>query len=224
MLGSWAGAMGQPQFMPSSFMEYAVDFTGDGRRDIWTTVPDVLASIANYFAAQRLEGGPAPGASRSRCRRASTSVKSRGSFDEWAAPGVHRADGGQLPTQGDGHPVLPERRRGARPSWSPIISSSIKRYNNSDVYALAVGQLADRMRGRGPIRAEWPAEDRQLRRDERIALQKKARGAGLSGAEFHRPLRFRPARCVRDVQVKAGQAPDGHPTPALLSYAGVVVK
>jgi membrane-bound lytic murein transglycosylase B len=222
MLGSWAGAMGQPQFMPSSFMKHAVDFTGDGRRDIWTSVPDVLGSIANYF----INHGWKPGLSQSFEVAVPPGVdlrQSRGSFDDWRLRGVHRVDGSQLPKQGDAILFFPSGARG--PAF--LITDNfvvIKRYNNSDVYALAATHLADRMRGRGPIQGQWPTDDRQLSMAERIALQKKLSELGYSVRNFTGHFDFDLRDAVRDVQVKAGQVPDGHPTAALLSYAGVAVK
>jgi membrane-bound lytic murein transglycosylase B len=222
MLGSWAGAMGQPQFMPSSFMKHAVDFTGDGRRDIWTSVPDVLASIANYF----VNNGWKAGLSQSFEVAVPAGLdlrQSRGSFDDWRLLGVHRVDGIQLPKQGDAILFFPSGARG--PAF--LITDNfvvIKRYNNSDVYALAATHLADRMRGRGPIQGQWPTEDRQLSMAERIALQKKLSELGYPVRNFTGHFDFDLRDAVRDVQVKAGQVPDGHPTPALLSYAGVAVK
>jgi membrane-bound lytic murein transglycosylase B len=222
MLGSWAGAMGQPQFMPSSFMKHAVDFTGDGRRDIWTSVPDVLASIANYF----VNNGWKAGLSQSFEVMVPPSFdlrQSRGSFDDWRLLGVHRIDGSPLPKQGDAILFFPSGARG--PAF--LITDNfvvIKRYNNSDVYALAATHLADRMRGRGPIQGQWPTDDRQLSMAERIALQKKLSELGYPVRNFTGHFDFDLRDAVRAVQVKAGQVPDGHPTPALLSYAGVAVK
>jgi membrane-bound lytic murein transglycosylase B len=222
MLGSWAGAMGQPQFMPSSFMKHAVDFTGDGRRDIWTSVPDVLASIANYFVNHGWKAGLSQ--SFEVAVPASLDLRqSRGSFDEWRLLGVQRVDGGPLPKQGDAILFFPSGARG--PAF--LITDNfvvIKRYNNSDVYALAATHLADRMRGRGPIQGQWPTDDRQLSMAERIALQKKLSELGYPVRNFTGHFDFDLRDAVRAVQVKAGQIPDGHPTPALLSYAGVAVK
>jgi membrane-bound lytic murein transglycosylase B len=222
MLGSWAGAMGQPQFMPSSFREFAVDFTGDGKRDIWTSVPDVLASIANYFRKKGWTPGVPP-AFEVAVPPGFDLRQSRGTFDDWRLLGVHRIDGGTLPTMGDAILFFPSGARG--PAF--LITDNfvvIKRYNNSDVYALAATHLADRMRGRGPIQAQWPTADRQLSMAERIALQKKLSELGYPVRNFTGHFDFDLRDAVRDVQVKAGQVPDGHPTPALLSYAGVVVK
>jgi len=222
MLGSWAGAMGQPQFMPSSFMAHAVDFSGDGRRDIWTTIPDVLGSIANYFVnhgwkaglSQSFEVVVPPGFDLR---------QSRGSFDDWRLLGVRRVDGIPLPKAGEAILFFPSGARG--PAF--LVTDNfmvIKRYNNSDVYALAATHLADRMRGRGPIQGQWPTDDRQLSMAERIALQKKLSELGYPVRNFTGHFDFDLRDAVRDVQLKAGLVPDGHPTPALLTQAGVVVR
>jgi membrane-bound lytic murein transglycosylase B len=190
MVGSWAGAMGQPQFMPSSFLEHAVDISGDGRRDIWTNVPDALGSIANYFAKA-------------------------GSFAEWSALGVRRTDGAALPGSGPAILFFPSGARG--PAF--LVTGNfevIKRYNNSDVYALAAMQLADRMQGRAPLRAEWPQDDRQLSVEERIALQRKLAELGYRVRNLTGHFDFDLRDAVREMQVKFGMVPDGHPTPALL--------
>jgi peptidoglycan lytic transglycosylase B len=220
MLGSWAGAMGQPQFMPSSFLQYAVDFTGDGKRNIWTNVPDVLASIANYFRQKGWTPGLAP----------SFEVvvppnfdhrQSRGSFDDWRVLGLRRADGKPFPKK-VGNSILFFPSGAGGPAF--LVTDNfivIKRYNNSDVYALAATQLADRMRGRRPIQARWPANDRQPSMAERIALQRKLAELGYPVSNFTGHFDFELRDAIRDVQTKAGLVPDGHPTPALLQYAGV---
>jgi peptidoglycan lytic transglycosylase B len=222
MLGSWAGAMGQPQFMPSSFREFAVDFTGDGKRDIWTSVPDVLASIANYFRKKGWTPGTPP-AIEVTVPPGFNHRQSRGTFDDWRVLGLQRVDGGPLPATGEAILFFPSGARG--PAF--LITDNfvvIKRYNNSDVYALATTHLADRMRGRGPIQGQWPADDRQLSMAERIALQKKLSELGYPVRNFTGHFDFDLRDAVRDVQVKAGLVPDGHPTPALLTHAGVVVR
>ena len=222
MLGSWAGAMGQPQFMPSSFREFAVDFTGDGKRDIWTSVPDVLASIANYFHKKGWTPGLAP-AFEVTVPPGFDYRQSRGSFDYWRVLAVQRIDGQPLPAAGEAILFFLSGARG--PAF--LITDNfvvIKRYNNSDVYALASTHLADRMRGRGPIQGQWPADDRQLSMAERIALQKKLSELGYAVRNFTGHFDFDLRDNVRDMQVKAGLVPDGHPTPALLNYTGVVVR
>jgi lytic murein transglycosylase len=218
MLGSFAGAMGQPQFMPSSFMEHAVDFSGDGRRDIWTNVPDVLASIANYLQKNGWKAG-LPLGFEVVVPASFDHRQSRGSFNDWRLLGLRRADGGAFPAGGDAILFFPSGARG--PAF--LVTDNfvtIKRYNNSDVYALAVSQLADRMQGRTGVRAEWPQDDRQLSMDERIALQRKLAELGYTVRNFTGHFDFDLRDAVRDIQVKLGTVPDGHPTPALLERIG----
>jgi lytic murein transglycosylase len=219
MLGSWAGAMGQPQFMPSSFYEYAVDFTGDGRRDIWTSVPDVLASIANYMARSGWQRG-LPWGFEVALPQGFDYRTSRGTFAEWTRRGVRRADGGAMPSAGEGFLLFPSGAGG--PAF--LVSANfnaIKLYNNSDVYALAVGHLADRMRGGAPFRAAWPKDDPQLTREARIALQRKLASLGYAVKDFAGRLDFDQRDAIRDLQAKNGMVPDGHPTPALLARLGI---
>jgi len=100
----------------------------------------------------------------------------------------------------------------------------IKLYNNSDVYALAVGHLADRLRGGAPFRAAWPNDDPQLSRDARIALQRKLASLGYPVKDFAGRLDFDQRDAIREVQAKYGVVPDGHPTPALLARIGIDVR
>jgi lytic murein transglycosylase len=222
MLGSWAGAMGQPQFMPSSFYEYAVDFTGDGRRDIWTSVPDVLASIANYMARSGWQRG-LPWGFEVALPQGFDYRASRGRYAEWTARGVRRADGGALPGAGDGFLLFPSGAGG--PAFLVTANfNAIKLYNNSDVYALAAGHLADRLRGGAPFRTAWPKDDPQLSRDARIALQRKLASLGYAVKDFAGRLDFDQRDAIRDLQVKNGMVADGHPTPALLERLGIDVR
>lgn len=146
MLGSYAGAMGQPQFMPSSFFRYAVDFDGNGRRDIWNNTADVLASIANYLAQSGWRGGEPwgeqvvlpPGFDPAGAGR-----DNRRSVAEWSRLGLRRLDGGELIPRGiPAALILPDGGGGeaflAYPNFSVI-----RRYNPSDFYALTVGMLGD---------------------------------------------------------------------------------
>jgi peptidoglycan lytic transglycosylase B len=219
MVGSWAGAMGQPQFMPSSFYEYAVDFTGDGRRDIWTSVPDVLASIANYMARSGWQPG-LPWGFEVVLPKDFDYRPSRAPFAEWTRLGVRRADGGAVPREGEGFLLFPSGAAG--PAFLVTKNfAAIKLYNNSDVYALAVGHLADRMHGGAPFRAAWPKDDPQLSRAARVALQRKMASLGYTVRDFAGRLDFDQRDAIRDIQVKYGLVPDGHPTPALLDQLGI---
>jgi lytic murein transglycosylase len=219
MLGSWAGAMGQPQFMPSSFYEYAVDFSGDGRRDIWTNVPDVLASIANYMRKSGWKQG-LPWGFEVVLPAQFDLMQSRGTLREWAARGVRRTDGRALAQTGDQAYLLLPSGAGGPAFLVTENFNVIKRYNNSDVYALAVGHLADRIEGGGRIRAAWPVSDPQLSRNQRIALQKRLAELGYKVRDFQGRLDFDIRDAVRTEQRKLGFRPDGHPTAALLERIG----
>jgi lytic murein transglycosylase len=218
-LGSWAGAMGQTQFLPSSYLKYAVDFDGDGRADIWSSVPDVLASIANYLQQSGWQPGltwgfevvvPAGFDYRT----------SRGTFGQWAARGFKRADGFRLPDAGNAILFFPSGASG--PAFLVTDNFNvIKLFNNSDAYALAVAHLADRMRGFGPIHAAWPANDVQPSRGERIALQRKLAALGFAVADFNGHLDFDLRDDIRTLQQQYGMVPDGHPGRAFLDRLGV---
>ena len=219
MRGSWAGAMGQPQFMPSSFYTYAVDFTGDGRRDIWTSVPDVLASIANYMARSGWQRGLTWGYEVA-LPRGFDYRKSRAPFAEWTQLGVRRADGGALPRESDGFLLFPSGAAG--PAFLVTANfNAIKRYNNADIYALAVGHLADRIHGGAPFRIAWPKNDPQLSRAARMELQHKLAELGFPVHDFAGRLDFDQRDAIRALQAKFGMVPDGQPTPALMARLGL---
>jgi lytic murein transglycosylase len=213
MIGSWAGAMGQPQFMPSNFLELGVDFDRDGRKDIWASVPDVLASIANFLKAWGWKAGAAWG-----CEvlvpQGFDHARSRASYADWAALGLKRADGAPMP---DGNAILFFPSGAAGPAF--LVAENfevIKHYNNSDVFALAATQIADRAQGRAGIRAAWPANDPQLTRDERIALQKRMKELGHPVNDFDGRIDFDLRDEIRLEQAKHGMTPDGHPTRKLM--------
>ena len=161
MIGSWAGAMGQTQFMPSNFKPYAVDFDGDGRRDIWTSVPDALASTA-YFLRKH---GWTPGEGWGYEVIAPTSDEAAGDgrhfapFASWTDKGYRRADGESLPAAGRAALLRPAGADGPAFLVTPNFNV-IKRYNNSTSYALGVALLGDRIAGWGPLRAQWPVAAR----------------------------------------------------------------
>jgi len=161
--GSWAGAMGQPQFMPSSYLAYAQDFDGDGRRDIWKNEGDVFASIANYLARHgwrndrtwgRKVSAPAKIKSSAEaefgnqrgCRAEKRMSKQRG-LNDWTALGVKKADGTPLPTVNlPARMVLPDGAKG--PAYLVYQNyTSILRYNCAHLYAVTVGELSDALRG-----------------------------------------------------------------------------
>jgi peptidoglycan lytic transglycosylase B len=219
MVSSWAGAMGQTQFMPSNFVDYAIDFSGDGRADIWSNVPDVLASTANYL--HKWKWNPAlPWGFEVTVPSGFDYLRSRATFAEWQALGVRRADGKPFPGSGQGIIFFPSGANG--PGF--IVTENfdvLKEYNNSDAYAIAVGHLADRIHGGGLIKAAWPKDDRQLSRDARIALQKKLSALGYKVNDFEGHIDFDLRDNIRVEQKKFGMLPDGNPTALLLERLGV---
>ena len=214
-VGSWAGAMGQPQFLPSSYLTYAVDFDGDGRPDIWRSVPDVLASIANYLRKSGWQARPAVGLRGLAAARLRFSDHGRGTFAAWAKRGLARADGSPLPESGEAILFFPSGAAG--PAF--LVTDNfivLKRFNNSDAYALAVGELSDRLRGRAAISAAWPANDFQPSREERVALQRRLADLGYKIQDFAGHFDFELRDAVRQQQKRFGMIPDGHPSRVFL--------
>jgi lytic murein transglycosylase len=219
MVSSWAGAMGQSQFMPSNFVDYAIEFSGDRRVDIWSNVPDVIGSTANYLHKGHWVHG-LPWGFEVIVPHGFDMMLSRGSFAEWEKRGVRRADGKPFPHTGDGILFFPSGAKG--PAF--IVTENyavLKEYNNSDAYAVAVGHLADRIAGGGPIKTPWPADDRPLSRDARIALQKKLAALGYKVTDFEGHIDFDLRDVIRQEQRKRGMVPDGNPTALLLGKLGL---
>jgi lytic murein transglycosylase len=223
MVSSWAGAMGQSQFMPSNVIDYAIDFSGDGHADLWNNVPDVIGSTANYLHKWKWQSG-LPWGFEVMVPNGFDTMKSRGTFAEWRKLGIRRADGKPFPRAGQDHVqgilFFPSGAKG--PAF--IVTDNfavLKEYNNSDAYAIAVGHLADRMKGGIPIKTAWPADDRPLAREARIALQKKLAALGYKVNEFEGHVDFDLRDNIRAEQAKHGMVPDGNPTLAFLKKLGV---
>jgi membrane-bound lytic murein transglycosylase B len=218
-VGSWAGAMGQPQFLPSSYLKYAVDVNGGGRPDIWSNVPDVLASIANYLHKSGWQHG-SPWGFEVIVPRGFDYRISRGTFRQWTERGFKRVDGVAFPNEGDAILFFPSGATG--PAF--LVTSNfdvIKQFNNSDAYALAVGELADRMRGLPPIRTAWPPNDFQPSRNSRKALQRRLAALGYKVTDFEGHIDFALRDDIRQMQLRFGMIPDGYPGRALLQRLGV---
>jgi lytic murein transglycosylase len=222
MVSSWAGAMGQTQFMPSNVVDYAIDFSGDGRVDLWENIPDILGSTGNYVRKGNWNYG-LPWGFEVTVPRGFDYMNSRGSFAEWTKRGVVRADGKPYPAGGNAILFFPSGAKG--PGFLVTENYAVlKEYNNSDAYAIAVGHLADRLDGGAPIKAKWPTDDRPLSRDARIALQKKLASLGYKVTDFEGHVDFDLRDNIRIEQKKFGMVPDGNPTPLLLEKLGVRVK
>jgi membrane-bound lytic murein transglycosylase B len=222
MVSSWAGAMGQTQFMPTNVIDYAIDFSGDGKSDIWNNVPDVLGSTGNYLHKGNWKHG-LPWGFEVTVPKGFDYMRSRGTFADWNKLGLRRADGKPFPTAGSGILFFPAGAAG--PAFLVTENFDVlKEYNNSDAYAIAVGHLADRMNGGAPIKTAWPTDDRPLSRDARIALQKKLSALGYKVVDFEGHVDFDLRDNVRAEQAKLGMVPDGNPTALFLDKLGVKVQ
>lgn len=219
MVGSWAGAMGHTQFIPTSFLEYAVDFTGDGKRDLWASdAVDALASTANYLGRFGwTEGAPAVIEVRLPegfdYRQASQSVKQPA--QTWRALGVAPVRGGALPAADAVSIILPAGARGPAFAAYPNFRV-IKRYNNSTSYALAVAHLADRIAGAPGFEASWPRDDRTLSRTEKQELQTRLTQLGYDTKGVDGIIGPNSRNAVRAFQSDRGLVPDGYVSAAIL--------
>lgn len=219
MRGSWAGAMGHTQFMPSSWQAHAVDFDGDGRRDIWGDDPaDALASTAAYLAGYGWRKGQPWGLEvqlPDGFDFALAGPEGRRDVAEWAALGLRPASGGVLPDQGMAEILLPA---GARGPALMIFDNFrvIERYNPADAYVIAVGHLADRLAGANPFRAGWPREDRVLLAAERRELQEWLTRAGFDTQGVDGRIGPNTIAAIRAYQLARGLVPDGYASHALL--------
>jgi lytic murein transglycosylase len=188
--GSWAGALGQPQFMPTSYLQYAVDFDGDGKRNIWTSVPDTLASIANYLSKKGWQRGRDWGyevtiPAKVSCAQEGPDLAKP--IGQWAVTGIARITGKDFPAEEKSKPgmmLVPAGRDGPAFIVTPNFYV-IKEYNNSDLYALFIGNLADRIAyNSGPFRAPWGDIGHMLRSD--VAAMQRAlekQGYDVGGAD-----------------------------------------
>ncbi len=219
-VGSWAGAMGQAQFLPSSYLTFAIDFGGDGRPDIWTSVPDVLASIANYLQKAGWRPG-LPWGFEVRVPQNFDYGTSRDSFAAWAGRGFKRTDGAALPDAADEAILFFPSGAGGPAFLVTQNFTVIKQYNNSDAYALAVGLFSDRLRGFAPLRTPWPANDFQPSRGQRVVLQRRLAALGFKVDDLNGHIDFALRDAIRQMQHRFGMAADGYPGRLFLQRVGV---
>jgi membrane-bound lytic murein transglycosylase B len=216
--GSWAGAMGQTQFLPSSFLSFAVDADGDGRRDIWGSLADVMASTANFLASSGWQAGEPWGAevrlpAGFDVGRADTSV--RQPSRQWAAEGVSALDGAALPELTDAMILLPAGASG--PAFIAGANfRAILRYNNSTSYALAVGLLAQGLAGGSGVQATWPRHLQTLSRSQTLALQTALNERGFASGTPDGLMGPATRGALRQFQRSLGLPADGYPTVELL--------
>jgi lytic murein transglycosylase len=218
MVGSWAGAMGQTQFLPTSFLAHAVDADGDGRRDIWGSMADVLASTANFLARSGWQAGE-PWGTEVRlpagfdAGRADASVRQPSS--QWAAEGVQAMGAAPLPALADAVVLMPAGVRG--PAF--LVGANFRallRYNNATSYALAVALLAQGLAGGPGVQAPWPRDQTALSRSQVLALQTALNARGFDSGTPDGLLGPVTREALRRYQRSIGLAADGHPTLDLL--------
>lgn len=219
MTGSWAGAMGHTQFIPSTFDAYAVDFTGDRRRDIWSDDPsDVLASTAAYLKRFGWRKGQPWGVEMRLPRgfdygRSNRSVKM--SPAQWGQLGVRGTNRQVVPNYGIASLITPTGGRGA----TFLVFRNfdvISRYNNAEAYMIGVGRLSDRLRGMDRLHTPWPAGERELFRAERRELQQRLTAAGYNTGGIDGKVGPATRRAIRAYQRAVGLPADGFASLSLL--------
>ncbi|HEV7804163.1 MAG TPA: lytic murein transglycosylase [Burkholderiales bacterium] len=217
LVGSWAGAFGQTQFMPTTYQRLAVDFDGDGRRDIVGSVPDALGSTANFLArAGWVSGQPwgyevmlplgydGPAGRRNRKPLA-----------DWSRYGIRRIDGSPLSGTGPAALLLPAGTTG--PAFIVFRNfDAIYSYNAAESYALAIAHLADRLRGGGPLQTAWPTDDPGLSRAERRQVQARLIERGFDIGKPDGMIGQRTRAAIAAFQASAGLTPDGRPGARVL--------
>ena len=218
MVGSWAGAMGHTQFMPSVFLAHAVDADGDGQRDIWGSIPDVAASTANFLARSGWRVGEPwgvevrlpPGFDHA---RAELSVRQDAA--QWAADGVQALDGKPLPALAEASILAPAGARG--PAF--LVGNNFRtllRYNNAVNYALGVALLAQQIDGGPGVMAAWPRELQPLSREQVRALQTALNARGFDTGAPDGVAGPATRAGLRRYQQSIGAVADGYPTVELL--------
>ncbi|TCD16460.1 lytic murein transglycosylase [Oricola cellulosilytica] len=222
MRSSWAGALGQPQFLPSSYLKHAVDFDGDGRADIWNSVPDTLASIAAYLKTFGWQSGRDWGFEVTVPEMISCSMEGpdRGmKIAHWADLGIKRVSGKPFPADErgrEGFLLMPAGRSGPAFIVTPNFYV-LKEYNESDLYALFVGHAGDRIQwGDSRFSGGWKRTDPLLRSDI-AAMQRvlESRGYDVGGADGLPGFKTR--RSIGEWQLSNGRAPSCFPSSSLVS-------
>jgi membrane-bound lytic murein transglycosylase B len=220
MTGSWAGAMGHTQFIPTSYELFAVDFTGDGRRDIWSEDPtDALASTAAYLAKSGWTKGQPWGVEvrlPAGFNAALAGRKTTRSPADWAAMGIRDMRGGTVPNHGAASILLPSGPGG--PAFMVFRNFTvITRYNNSESYVIGVGHLSDRLLGRSPILGAFPPDANGMTKEDRQRLQAGLTRAGFDTEGTDGVIGPRTRAAISDFQRSRGMVVTGEPGLGLLA-------
>ncbi len=215
LTGSWAGAMGHTQFIPTSYQAYAVDMDGNGKRDIWNSVPDALATAANLLKKNGWQTGKTWGYEvnlPSGRKFPSGSL----SISQWADMGLVRAKGGKFRNGGDKAELkVPDGRAG--PAFLVMRNFFVlKRYNNADKYALAVGLLADEIAGHGGLARDWNRPFTKLTFAQKQELQERLSEHGYYSGKFDGKIGEGSRSAIKAFQQALGMDADGHPSMEVL--------
>jgi hypothetical protein len=220
MRGSWAGAFGPTQFMPTAFKRYAVDFDRDGRRDVVDSIPDIIASTANNLKRDGWVTGQTWGYEVVVPATFDFTLADRARWmpvREWERAGITRAADKPFPRPDDrAFLLVPAGVQG--PGFLMLANFRvILRYNPAEAYALAIGHLADRLRGAPPFVQRWPRYERVLSRGERLELQQMLGRHGYDVGEQDGHLGAKTRAAIRDFQTHLGRVPDGFASIAILN-------
>ena len=217
MTGSWAGAMGHTQFIPTSYLAYAVDFTGDGKRDIWSEDPtDSLASTAAYLKNSGWQRGLPWGGEVRLPSDFNPALLGRGkgrSAGEWAALGVTSATGSAVPAGGA---IIAPKGVGGPAFLLTQNFNVILRYNNAESYAIGVGHLSDRILGRPAVQADWGPDQTGMTMADRQALQRALTDAGYDTGGTDGVIGTKTKAAISAYQQASGLAVTGEPSLDLL--------
>lgn len=219
MTGSWAGAMGHTQFIPTSYLDYAVDFTGDNRRDIWDDNPaDALASTAAYLSRFGWVKGKPWGVEivlPQGFDYGATGHDVKRSAADWAQLGVRGLDGNTVPDHGQAAVLMPAGASG--PAFMIFNNFNVlERYNAADSYVIGVGHLSDRIKGGGAFETPWPRGERALLFAERKELQGLLTAAGFSTQGVDGRIGPNTISAIRSYQKSVGLTADGYANVSLL--------
>ncbi|MDR8017820.1 lytic murein transglycosylase [Ectopseudomonas guguanensis] len=218
MIGSWAGAMGQTQFMPTTYNQHAVDFDGDGKRDLWGSSTDALASAAHYLQASGWQRGQPWGFEvrlPSGFDYSLADPDQRRTLAEWAELGVRPLAPTGAAASARASLQLPAGHKG--PAFLLLDNfRSILKYNNSTSYALAIGLLADNLLRPSEIQGQWPRGERQLGRSERVELQERLAQAGFDPGPADGIIGANTRKAIRALQLQLNWPADGYPNTELL--------
>ena len=217
---SWAGAIGQPQFIPTTYRDYAVDFSGDGRRDLRTSLPDIFASTANYLAKAKWQGDRTWGREvllPADFNYALSGLDTRKTLAEWNRLGVRQSNGAMLPSVDlSGSIIVPGGADGGPALLVYDNFKTIMAWNRSILYGVAVGHLADRLAGQGPFVAPRRAGEVALSLQDVMAIQRILSRLGYDTGGVDGLVGEKTREAIRSFQQQANLRADGFPTAVLL--------